>query len=234
MHTDSFSQGNIVVHGALGIPDDPLGPQFDAVFIVDADGNGIGGPGSSQADPFLPTSVETDPQSGLPVSVFEDAPSVAWIDPPLASGFTYAMTGSSLFTAILDLPTGFNAPFEVLVGAVSLGSFSPGTLIDFGAGVSEFTIRGIDPAVDAESHAPFAVQLEFDTLYASFTATPIPAPEPSLALATPAALVWGGMLGRRRARHARHRVGEAERLGDLLAEARTPPPSSRGDGARRY
>lgn len=203
MHTDSFSQGNIVVNGTLGIPNDPLGPQFDAVFIVDTDGNGIGGPGSSQADPFLPTSVETDPESGLPVSHFEGAPSVAWIDPPLASGFTYTMTGPSLFTAILDLPTGFNAPFEVLVGAVSLGTFSPDTVIDFGAGVSEFTIQGIDPAVDAEAHAPFAVQLEFDTLYASFTATPIPAPEPSVALAMPLAMLGVTLLCRRRERHAR-------------------------------
>jgi len=45
---------------------------------------------------------------GLPRFVFEDAPSVDWIDPPLASGFTYSMTGSSLFTAVLDLLSGFN------------------------------------------------------------------------------------------------------------------------------
>jgi len=61
-------------------------------------------------------------------------------------------------------------------------------LIDFGAGVTSFTIAGIDPAVDAENHAPFAIQLEFDELYASFTATPIVVPEPT-ADAAAAALV---------------------------------------------
>lgn len=203
LHRDGFSDGNIVLTGRLGEPGNPLGPQFDAVFLVDANGDGLSGPGSSQADPIAPTRVETDPDTGLPLFVFEDSPSVSWIDPPLASGFTYRMRGSSLFTAVLDLPSGFNAPFEIVVGEQSLGTFAPGSVIDFGPGVGSFTIQGIDPAVDAENHAPFAVQLEFDTLYASFDATPIPVPEPSPPSAIVAGLIGLFGLARRRARSNR-------------------------------
>lgn len=90
--------------------------------------------------------------------------------------------------------------FEILLGEQSLGTFAPGTPIDFGPGVSSFTIRGIDPAVDSQNHAPFAVQLEFDSLYASFTVTPIPIPEPAPPAVMLAVLVGLFGLVKRRAR----------------------------------
>jgi len=170
----SFSQGNIVVYGKLGPPGDPNGPTVDAVFIVDADGNGIGGPGSSQEDPIGPTSVEPDPGSGAQVSSFDSAPSAAWFGPALADELLFTAAPGALFTAILDLPTGYSAPFEVLVGDQSLGTFGPGELVDFGAGTGSFRVRGIVPAGDPGTDPVFPIELELDAHYADFTVSAVP------------------------------------------------------------
>jgi hypothetical protein len=132
---------------------------------------------------------------------FESVPSRIWVDPPVASGFEYQMTGGSLFTHILDFPPGFDSLFTVSVDGVSLGQFGPGESVDFtsfpGGGVSRFIVSGISPVVDPTNQLAFPLQLQFDTPTASFNMIAI-VPEPSSSLillsATVAVVVlprWG-------------------------------------------
>ncbi len=137
--------------------------------------------GFLQSDPILPDT--GPPPLGVDFE-FIDVGSDQWFDPPLTDAYTYEMTGSSLFTDILDFPTGFNNSFNVSVGGTGLGIFGPGQSVDFvsllGNGVSQFTLSGIDPLVDTEDPAAFPLKLSFDTATASFTmssasAVPLPA-----------------------------------------------------------
>jgi hypothetical protein len=82
---------------------------------------------------------------------------------------------NSLFTEIMDFPTGIDADnlFTVSVGDTVIGQFSPGQKVNFvdllGHGVSEFAITGIDPLVDPLSENPFPLMLDFNTPTADFT-----------------------------------------------------------------
>jgi hypothetical protein len=98
----------------------------------------------------------------------------AWVDPPLAFGYEYEMLSDSLFTAILDFPTGFDNSFTVSVDGIPLpGAFGPGDSVVFEEGVRKFSITGISPLVDAESPDVFPVRLAFSTSSASFTMRPL-------------------------------------------------------------
>lgn len=130
---------------------------------------------------------------------FQNSLGRSWIDPPSVDGYTYTMNGSSLFTRILDFPTGFDQGFEVLVDGTLLGTFGPGDEVDFvsllGGGVEEFTVQGISPLVEEGDPTAFPLQLQYNTDTASFTMTPIPEPA-AWTLAVLAGLV--GMSRRRR------------------------------------
>lgn len=149
-----------------------------------------GSPGESEGDPILPTDPPL-PDGGF---VFTQAPSGYWIDPPLATGFDFATTDGSKITAILDLPTGFASPFNVLTGGNLVGQFGPGQIVSFGTGVSSFSITGIDPGVELNNPNVFPIRLEFDRPTASLTMTPI---EIISTVPEPASLtVWGlGLVG---------------------------------------
>lgn len=136
--------------------------------------------GSTQADPVLPSSVNS-----AGVWVFTDANSGQWFDPPTTSGFDYIMTGGSLFTKIDDFPTGFG-PVTVSSGGNVLGVFNPGDSFTFaGSGVSQFSVTGINPLVDPSNTSAYPLQLEFNTQTASFDIDPLSptsTPEPSTLL----------------------------------------------------
>ncbi len=137
--------------------------------------------GLMQLDPILPDPGPAPPGADF---LFTDVGTDQWFDPPFTDTYTYEMTGGSLFTDILDFPTGFNNSFNVSAGGTDLGIFGPGQSVDFisllGNGVSQFTLSGIDPLVDTEDGAAFPLKLSFDTSTASFTmssvsAVPLPA-----------------------------------------------------------
>ncbi len=114
-----------------------------------------------------------------------------WIDPEAAYGYTYQMLGGSLFTGILDFPTGFSNQFMVVADGVILGSFGPGQGVTFpGSGTVAFTILGIEPAVDSTDPGAFPLRLAFNTPTASFAMTPISTPEPA-----PITLLSLGLVG---------------------------------------
>jgi hypothetical protein len=87
------------------------------------------------------------------------------------------MASDSLFTKVLDFPTGFQNAFSVSAGGISLGQFAPGQNVDFGSfpggGVSSFRVTGIAPLVDASNPAAFPIKLEFKTQTASFVMLPL-------------------------------------------------------------
>jgi hypothetical protein len=97
----------------------------------------------------------------------------AWVDPPTSEGYRYEMTNNSLFTKIVNFPTGFGKPFTVSVGGKVVGQFKPGDSVDFskfpGGGVKEFTVTGITPLTDPEDQTAFPLQLAFNTETADFT-----------------------------------------------------------------
>jgi hypothetical protein len=98
----------------------------------------------------------------------------------LVESFEYVMDSTSLFTAILDFPPGFAAPFEVTAEGVSLGEFGPGESVDFvsmlGHAVESFVVSGITPLVDSEDPAAFPLKIAFDTSVASFRMVAVPEP----------------------------------------------------------
>ena len=134
--------------------------------------------GGAQENPALPDSGDAGGWA------FDGAESGTWFDPPVVPGYRYTMTSASLFEAILDFPTGFDAPFTVTVGDTPLGEFSPGDVVSLG-GVSEFTITGIQPMVDAEDAAAFPIKLAFDTPTADFVMAPLEAADIGPADMTP-------------------------------------------------
>lgn len=162
-------------------------------------------PGFSQLNPILPDRAEEE------WFVFEDVESGQWFDPPTTFGFHYVMTGDSHFTEILDFPVGIDGDDLFTVSTVDrvLGRFSVGQSVDFfallGEGVSEFTITGIEGAIDPSLPTAFPTRLSFNTSTASFKmraiSTPESVPEPSLAIALLSLAVLG--VGRQKRRKAR-------------------------------
>jgi hypothetical protein len=132
------------------------------------------GPGTSADDPVLPDA------SSPGEFVFNDVPSGTWVDPPLVDHFEYVMDSGSLFTAILDFPTGFADVFAVTAEGLPLGTFGPGDAINFvsllGHGVDRFTVSNITPLVDADDATAFPLKLEFSTPVASFRMLTVPEP----------------------------------------------------------
>lgn len=127
-----------------------------------------GEPGSSQQNPIMPNITQPGFWS------FFNVPTGKYIDPPTAYGFRYEMNSDSLFTQILDFPTGFNTPFTVLVKDILLGEFTVGNSVNFsnygsllgnllvgGVGVQEFSVTGLN--VDPTNPAAFPIKLAFNT-----------------------------------------------------------------------
>lgn len=144
-----------------------------------------------------------------PPMFFPSAPSGNWYDPPIVDRYHIEMTGSSLFTDILDFPVGFNNLFTVEVQGIVLGQFGPGQSVHFadfasllgsflvnGEGVTDFGVSGISPLVDPDDPRGFPIKLRFNTSTASFIMVPIPIPEPGTAMVL--GVVGASLLWRRR------------------------------------
>lgn len=163
-----------------------------------------GGPGSSQTNPITP--IGTCGQAGC--FIFVGMPAGGWYDPALANAYTFTTQGGT-FTSINDFPTGFSQPFIVSVGGVELGSFGPAQSVDFpNGGVTQFTISGIDPAVDGTDPTSFPIDLSLSTLGESFTmqaitSSPASVPEPSTLALTLTGLGMAGAFARYQRRRSR-------------------------------
>ncbi|MEM7412906.1 MAG: hypothetical protein AAF430_21925 [Myxococcota bacterium] len=150
------------------------GDGYSFIATVTAFGNS----GASPPTPVLPTSMVTNANGTISwffANGAELCVSGCWVDPPIATSYTYAVTSGGLFHAINDFPTGFSADFEVSVGGSSLGTFGPGDSVDFttfpGGGVTSFEVSGISPGVNAEDAAAFPLQVTLDSATTAFSMT---------------------------------------------------------------
>jgi probable HAF family extracellular repeat protein len=120
-------------------------------------------------------------------------------------------TEPSLFTKILGLPSGIDADelFNVLVGGKEIGKFKPNEVVDFvallGYGVSEFSVTGIDAAIDPKNPLAFPIKLESNQDKFSFKmramvddAEAVPEPSEIAGIVTSAAFFAGLLLKRKR------------------------------------
>lgn len=132
---------------------------------------------TTQVSPVLPCS------SAGGRSTFCSVPTRSWIDPPLAEAFEYAIKSDSLFSQIVDFPTGFDGRFAVWVEGLQLpGTYGPGEGVVFSnyssilgsllvadsadptvSGVRRFTVSRIAPHVDSADHLGFPLQVAFTT-----------------------------------------------------------------------
>ena len=126
------------------------------------------------------------------------------LDPELANSFIYRIGAGDPNFASVELPDIGNLAdyalylwengqwvFDAFLGADTLFNFGPG-------GVSEFEIRGIDPAVDASSGVGFMTQVTFSgdgTFDGSMSAV---VPEPSTWAMMLAGFAGLGYIGFRR------------------------------------
>lgn len=183
--------------------------------------------GTSQRNPLLPDSFEDGWHS------FYNVANRLWFDPPTSAGFTFKIgdnvadsggggvaggspiavnpnpTEPSLFTKILGLPSGIDADelFSVLVGGKEIGKFKPNEVVDFvallGYGVSEFSVTGIDAAIDPTNPVAFPIKLESNRDIFSFKmrgidgAEAVPEPSEIAGIVTSAAFLVGVLLKRK-------------------------------------
>lgn len=141
-------------------------------------------PGAFQNSPVIPTGFN----GAWTINGAHCTGGVGWIDPPLATGYDYAMTGGTVCTAIDAFPTSVSGPFTVSVGSVTLGTFTAGQSVTFAnyaaqlggalvsgpgySGVTSFRVSGLQPGVDPASPTAFPLRLRFaqETVSLSMTA----------------------------------------------------------------
>lgn len=186
-------------------------------------------PGSSETLPLLPTSFDPDGEPGFgfdisPIDLFgitEDdlfdpdfvTPTI-WIDPPIAVGYTYDVTGAEFNSVTAPTLAAVNDPdgYFVEVDGVQF-ALLPGETFLFTDDVINFSIIGIDPSLGLDPTDPtaFAVGVtlkDFTSFNANITQTPLtvnPGTTP-IPLPAPIALLGFGLLslsGLRRLSHRR-------------------------------
>lgn len=137
--------------------------------------------GSSPANPLLPNLPNSN--GGFNFSVtFPDPNSIIFIDPDIAIGYTYTITGD-LFGAVQAPSNLTDQSFELLLGDAtcttfaSQGTITGGLLVPFATGVPCFQILGIDIAEALDPTNPAAFVTGISTVN--------PAPIPSARFRSP-------------------------------------------------
>ena len=131
--------------------------------------------GSSEFNPLLPDN-PPDPVTGtfvieLNPEDFEEGQTI-WLDPPVSVGFTYEVEGGALFTEVTapSFATVEDLDGYTITDGISSFDLAPGGTIDlvalFGAGLTSFTLEGIDPdlMLDPLNALAFPLGVVFDDL----------------------------------------------------------------------
>lgn len=126
-------------------------------------GNGVPpAPGSTESLPLLPDRTEII--DGVQVFSF-DIPAtytpetVIWIDPIIAVGYTYAVTGAEFFSVTapsLAAVADGDGLYTLTVAGLGPISLASGASYSFGPGVTSFTLTGIDPTLGLDPSNPLA------------------------------------------------------------------------------
>jgi MYXO-CTERM domain-containing protein len=189
-----------------------------------------GDPGSV-SNPLLPTGLVppntlTPPPFIIEFPINICAEQTIFIDPEIAIGYDYLVTGGPLFTSVLA-PAGINANnrFDLYLPSIIPGEFTykdhifAGTPYPFETPQSLFRILGIDPSANlsVNNSIAFVTGVTFDrTVLTTDTPrpiviqTPIPAPGPLPLLGVGAAWGWSRRL-RNRIRLKRFTLAGASR-----------------------
>jgi hypothetical protein len=189
-------KGGIVIgnSGSSGGGGIVMGTPDDGSIIVSG-GSGGGGidistPGRSQQNPLFPDSIDSEGWQ-----TFNNVPGCRWYDPPIAKTFEFVATDNTLFTEILDFPTGEDNLFTVVVEDMILGEYSPGDRVDFvsllGKGISNFKITDIDYLVGSTEETYFPIQLAFDKNVGSFKMRMVEEEEPPKKKVPESNSIWG-------------------------------------------
>ena len=109
-------------------------------------------PGDTPENPLLPVIVDDSFVFTFPVQPDRRY----FIDPDIAIGYDYAVSGGPLFTSVLA-PTGINASnmFDLVFGTTNV-SITGGVPFIFGSPQSSFRIQGIDLAANLDPTDPLA------------------------------------------------------------------------------
>ncbi len=168
----SYGLNNLgqVAIGAGITPDNPpnVGLPYDTSAIVRYNPDG-----ATPDNPLLPFASTPEGENDIALNIFNglgvEAP--IWVDPIVATGFTYTQGLGGENFASLTLPgvmpltqSVFDLSFDYTGGSF-FGSIAAGEMFDFLAydvlGISSFTISGIDVAEAVDPTDPFVVGLTF-------------------------------------------------------------------------
>jgi hypothetical protein len=125
-----------------------------------------------------------------------------------AFGFKFESPPGTPFSFIQDFPQGFDAPFDVFVDNVLIGSFEPGQMADFrqlGGPVNSFIVTGYsEEFVDSGNPIPFPLRVGFSgasgKVMISAVVEEVPEPSTLVLLATAAVLAASSCLRQRTVR----------------------------------
>jgi hypothetical protein len=130
-----------------------------------------------------------------------------YFDPSGANAYTYETLNGALFTTVEGFPSCFSSPVDITSGGIDYGLFSPGQSLTFpGAGVSSFTISGINPTVDGSNPIAYPIEIALNQDDAqveaiAFNQTTSSTPEPApIGLCAAGVILLGIKLRRRRHR----------------------------------
>ena len=179
------SKGDLVVGNTYNVQftiTDVGDQSFDSGVFIGA--NSVSFDGGSRETPLLPETPtsSTDPWVFPDFTVF-DPDFTWWLDPDVAVGYIYNVTGGPKF-ATYNAPTlPFDNNYELFGSSDScssftnpLGSIIGGTPFSFGTAVECFAIKGIDVAnmLDPTDTMAFVAGVTFDSIgTVSVTQTPI-------------------------------------------------------------
>ena len=171
---------------------------FDSGVFIGA--NSVIFDGGSPEVPLIPPTPAnpTDPWVFPAFTVF-DPGFTWWLDPDVAVGYTYSVTGGPLFASYQAPTLPFDNDYELFGSSDScstftnsLGSITGGSPFSFGTPVNCFAIKGIDVAnmLDPTNTSAFVAGVTFDSIgTVNVTQTPItefveavPGPLPLLGL----------------------------------------------------
>lgn len=158
--TESAGGGDFLVEIPIfPFPANPLAVTSEPITITQGPLGDLG----EEGNPFLPNF--TDPETG---GFVFDVPGgfgpgeIFFIDPEIATGYTYQVTGGNKFLSV-KLPTLATVPdgdadYSITVNGFTTSGFDPGSTVFFDPtdDITEFTITGIDPDLMLDPTDPLA------------------------------------------------------------------------------
>lgn len=171
-------------------------------------------PGSSTLNPLLPASAPSPGQPWQFPPIYNFDPDFVWqLDPDVAIGYIYNVTGGPLFDQYTAPDLLFNSSYTLYGATGGVCSNNPNdynafisvipesVAYDFASPLACFAIKGIDPqnALALNNTAAFMAGVSFDSTLglAYVTQLPIPVPGPLPLLGVGATYGWARRLRRR-------------------------------------